>query len=101
MSPFNGIKSRANCTISQLKCHDITVKDDYLVIKSKTDQYRAGDEIVVSKNQSLACPYTMLMKYVGLANVNILALKHSTKTYQNISGNRIFFNNWGFSSTLS
>jgi hypothetical protein len=41
--------------------------------KSKTDQYRAGDEIVVSKDQSLACPYTMLMKYVGLANVNIFS----------------------------
>ena len=62
--------------LSQLKCHDITVKDDYLVVKikkSKTDQYRAGDEIVVSKDQSLACPYTMLMKYVGLANVNIFS----------------------------
>ena len=39
--------------------------------KSKTDQYRAGDEILVAKGQSLACPYNMLMKYVGLANVNI------------------------------
>jgi hypothetical protein len=39
--------------------------------KSKTDQYRAGDEIWVSKGQSLACPYTMLIKYVGLANLNI------------------------------
>jgi len=61
---------------SQLKCHDITVKDDYLVVKikkSKTDQYRAGDEILVSKGQSLACPYNMLMKYVGLANVNIFS----------------------------
>jgi site-specific recombinase XerD len=62
--------------LSQLKCYHITVKDDYLVIKiknSKTDQYRAGDDILVSKGQSLACPYNMLMKYVGLANVNIFS----------------------------
>ena len=62
--------------LSQLKCHDITVKDDYLVVKikkSKTDQYRAGDEILVSKGQSIACPYNILMKYVGLANVNIFS----------------------------
>ena len=62
--------------LSQLKCYHITVKDDYLVVKikkSKTDQYRAGDEILVSKGQSLACPYNMLIKYVGLANVNIFS----------------------------
>ena len=61
--------------LSQLKCHDITGKDDYLVVKikkNKIDQYRAGDGILVSKGQSLACPYTMLIKYVGLANLNIV-----------------------------
>ena len=62
--------------LSQLKCHGITVKDDYLVVKikkSKTDQYRAGDGILVSKGQSLACPYTMLIKYVGLANLKLFS----------------------------
>ncbi|VDI63461.1 Hypothetical predicted protein [Mytilus galloprovincialis] len=38
----------------------------YLIVKikkSKTDQYRAGDEVLVSKGQSMACPFDMLLKY--------------------------------------
>lgn len=60
--------------LSQLRCDDIVVKDTYLVIrikKSKTDQYRAGDEILVSKGLSLACPYTMFLRYVDLALIDL------------------------------
>ena len=60
--------------LSQLKCNDIIIKDDYLVLKikkSKTDQYRAGDEVLVSKGQSLACPYAMLLRYIGMAHIDI------------------------------
>ncbi|VDI69597.1 Hypothetical predicted protein [Mytilus galloprovincialis] len=38
--------------LSQLKCNDVTIKEGYLVLKirkSKTDQYRAGDEVLVSR----------------------------------------------------
>ncbi|VDI72278.1 Hypothetical predicted protein [Mytilus galloprovincialis] len=60
--------------LSQLKCNDVTIKEGYLVLKirkSKTDQYRAGDEVLVSKGQSLACPYSMFLRYLGLANIEI------------------------------
>lgn len=60
--------------LSQLKCNDIVVKENYLIIKirkSKTDQYRAGDEVLVSKGLSLACPYSMFLKYVCLANIDM------------------------------
>ena len=60
--------------LSQLKCNDILVRDDHLVIKirrSKTDQYRAGDEVLVAKGQTAACPYAMFLRYVDLAKVDL------------------------------
>ena len=35
--------------------------------KSKTDQYRQGNEIRISKGTSVACPVSMYIKYVKLA----------------------------------
>ena len=60
--------------LSNLKCNDIFIRDTHLVIKirkSKTDQYREGDEVLVGKGESLACPYSMFLKYVGLANLDL------------------------------
>ena len=60
--------------LSQLRGNDVLVKDCYLIIKireSKTDQYRYGDEALISKGVSSACPYTMFLRYVDLANVDL------------------------------
>ena len=60
--------------LSQLRCNDVIVKDDHLVIKirgSKTDQYRSGDEVLISKGQTVACPYNMFFRYVNLASLNL------------------------------
>jgi len=60
--------------LSQLRGNDVIVKDCYLIIKirkSKTDQYRDGDEVLISKVVSSACPYTMFLRYVDLANVDL------------------------------
>jgi hypothetical protein len=41
--------------ISYIRCKDIIFKDDHLqikILKCKTDQYRMGNEIVISKGQS-------------------------------------------------
>ena len=65
--------------LSQLKCNDIDVKDTYLVIKirgSKTDQYRTGDEVLVSKDQSVACPYSMFLKYVAITNLDLTSNRY-------------------------
>ena len=48
--------------LSQLRGNDVIVKDCYLIIKirkSKADQYRDGDEVLISKCVSSACPYTV------------------------------------------
>ena len=57
--------------LSQLRGN---VKYCYLIIKirkSKTVQYRDGDEVLISKGVSSACFYTMFLRYVDLANVDL------------------------------
>ena len=57
--------------LSQLRGN---VKYCYLIIKirkSKTVQYRDGDEVLISKGVSSACFYTMFFRYVDLANVDL------------------------------
>ena len=46
------------------------VEKDFLIlniIKSKTDQYRQGNEVLISKGVSVACPYNMYLRYIKLA----------------------------------
>ena len=55
--------------LSQLRCNDFFVKEEHLVIKirrSKTDQYRSGDEILICKGHTLACPYAMFFRYMSV-----------------------------------
>lgn len=60
--------------ISHLHCNDITVHDTHFAIhirKSKTDQYRHGSEIVVSRGASVACPYMMLLRYLDISKQSV------------------------------
>ena len=60
--------------VSSLLCRDIQVFDEYIVIKiqkSKTDQYRNGDEIYISKGTTIACPLNMFNRYVTLAQLDL------------------------------
>ena len=44
--------------LSSLKCNDVTVHDHFLKLKivhSKADQYRQGNEVLISKDNALAC----------------------------------------------
>ncbi|KAK3093085.1 hypothetical protein FSP39_010888 [Pinctada imbricata] len=58
--------------LSSLICNDIKMFDNYVSLhirKSKTDQYRSGDEIFISKGSTVACPVLMLQKYIKLADI--------------------------------
>ena len=60
--------------LSQLRSNDVIVKDCYLIIKirkSKTVQHRDGIEVLISKDVSSACFYSMFIRYVDLANVDL------------------------------
>ncbi|XP_052080798.1 uncharacterized protein LOC127718788 [Mytilus californianus] len=59
--------------LSSLRCKDITVFDDYLeiqILRSKTDQYRQGNKILISKGSTLACPFNIYNRYIQLANLD-------------------------------
>ena len=60
--------------LSNLKCSDVTFFDYYFSIcitKSKTDQYRSGNEVVCAKINALSCPYKALCKYIKQNDINI------------------------------
>ena len=62
--------------LSSLLCKDISFHEGYIsvhIAKSKTDQYRHGDEILISKGSTCACPVAMLKKYVELGDINMNA----------------------------
>ena len=56
-----------------LKCHDITFHENFMSVhlsKSKTDQFRKGDDVVISKGQTHACPVDMLNCYMACAGID-------------------------------
>ncbi|XP_052105787.1 integrase/recombinase xerD homolog, partial [Mytilus californianus] len=59
--------------ISSLRFKDVVIHDNYLILyinKSKTDQYRQGNEILISKGLSIACPYVMFIRYLELIGLH-------------------------------
>ena len=56
-----------------MACNDVLFKTDHVVIKirkSKTDQYRFGDEIVLAKLASVACPVKWLLRYYEISQID-------------------------------
>jgi hypothetical protein len=39
--------------------------------KSKTDQYRNGNEVLIAKGETIACPFSMFIRYVELSGMNL------------------------------
>ena len=65
--------------ISNVRCNDIKIEDTYFCLnirKSKTDQYRFGNEVVISKGNSAACPYSMLLRYLSITDQSISSFAH-------------------------
>lgn len=57
--------------LSSLRICDVSFHDSFLKLfirKSKTDQYRMGNEVVISKGETHACPFLLLQKYLRLSN---------------------------------
>lgn len=62
--------------LSSLRCSDVKFLDGYVKIfinKSKTDQYRQGNEILISAGVTSACPVLMLQRYISLGNIDIFS----------------------------
>ena len=60
--------------VSSLLCSDVKIESEYLVLfirKSKTDQYRNGNEVLIAQGEAIACPFSMFIRYVELSGVNL------------------------------
>ena len=59
--------------LSKLRCCDVAFTDTGMsvhITSSKTDQYRQGDSVQVSRTDSPTCPVAMLEKYFNLGNLS-------------------------------
>lgn len=59
--------------ISSIRAKDVEMHTDYVKIKipkSKCDQYRTGNEVVIKKGNTAACPVTLIRKYFKISNIN-------------------------------
>ncbi|XP_068241428.1 integrase/recombinase xerD homolog [Palaemon carinicauda] len=59
---------------SSLKCKDFIVEKNYLRIsieKCKNDQYREGNEVLIAKGVTSACPYSMFLRYTEGAKIDL------------------------------
>jgi integrase len=60
--------------LSNIKANNITFYEDYVnivIVKSKTDCYRNGKNVVISKLDSLQCPLNILRCYLEEANIEM------------------------------
>ncbi|XP_072175243.1 integrase/recombinase xerD homolog [Diadema setosum] len=60
--------------MQSLRASDICFYDDHMSLqlnKSKTDQYRKGSTVVLSRGESSACPLRVLKNYMEKAGINV------------------------------
>ncbi|KAK3103157.1 hypothetical protein FSP39_016878 [Pinctada imbricata] len=60
--------------LSNLKCCDVKLFEHYMSLqinRSKTDQYRQGNEILIAEGQTSACPMSMMSRYITLACLDL------------------------------
>ena len=57
-----------------LRTKNVSFFDDHLELcieKSKTDQYRDGDKVLIAKGETIACPIFRLKEYLKLAKIDV------------------------------
>ena len=58
--------------VSNLKRHQVVIYDSYIRLfleTSKTDVYREGRAVVISRTNNSTCPVNMLLRYLSLADI--------------------------------
>lgn len=59
--------------LSQIRGDHIVFTESHVCLtipKSKTDQYRQGNEVLLAKGVTVACPYMWLEKYMRMSGIN-------------------------------
>ena len=65
--------------LAKLRCRDVVIENDKMSIhiaSSKTDQYRQGDTILVSRTGTATCPVAILERYISTAEIDLAAETH-------------------------
>ena len=65
--------------LAKLRCWDVLIEKDKMSIhiaSSKTDQFRQGDTILVSRTGTATCPVAMLERYIDMAEIDLAAETH-------------------------
>lgn len=60
--------------VSSLRCKDVRLESDHMSLyiqKSKTDQYRDGNSILVAKVSSVSCPVQAVKDYCSAASIDL------------------------------
>ena len=60
--------------LASLCCCDVSFCDTFVriyIFKSKTDVYRDGPHVLLTKSDSVSCPFHMLNRYVSAANLDL------------------------------
>jgi integrase len=58
--------------ISSLLCNNVNIYDEYLILfieKAKTDQHKNGNEVLISKGNTVACPFSMFNRYLTISEI--------------------------------
>ena len=75
--------------VSSLKCKEIAFHQTYISIqvsKSKTDQYRQGNELVISQGSTPACPIAILRRYIDVGKIDLSSDHFLFKPASNVKG---------------
>ena len=57
-----------------IRCCDLILDQEMLKIhipRSKTDQLRKGDEVLIARSEAFTCPVRMLERYIRMANIKL------------------------------
>lgn len=60
--------------VSSLRCKDVSLHEHFLslfLVKSKTDQYRQGNKVLINEGKTAGCPISILKRYISAANVDL------------------------------
>ena len=60
--------------MADLRCLDVVITEEHIKLvirKSKTDQYRQGNEVLVARTGNSTCPVKMMEVYLRLAEADL------------------------------
>ena len=67
---FNELTGLRCCDV-KFSSHGVARFVQLFIVKSKTDIYRTGNKVLLAETRNVACPYTILSRYVNVAHIDL------------------------------